>query len=362
MEITCNGPLPNQIAFRNYVEAGSSKKQQRRKKVLLVGAGVIGSVYGTKLAEAGHEVTFLARGKRLTDLRSHGVVVEDVNTMQRTEAKVGLLDSESSLPNDQGFDLAIVTVRDRQLPALLPLLDTLLAPTTDLLFFLNCPLRVSELTSRYGLDRTFFGFPGAGGVHSEQEGSIATSTTVIRYSAVKQQPSSFGPIRGQDPRKSKQLAALFAEVGFSTAIVPDMEAWLKTHAVFITSLCGALYRAGGKSALLASDRECLELFREGVLEGFRVVEKMGFMPCPAKLLFLVRNVPKALLFIYLGFFFSSKTAEFAIDGHANDGVEDMHDLADDCRKMIKESGLVVPCLENLCKEVDEYAMMRRSRG
>lgn len=39
----------------------------------MLGAGVIGQVYAARLHEAGADVTLLARGKRLAELRAHGV-------------------------------------------------------------------------------------------------------------------------------------------------------------------------------------------------------------------------------------------------------------------------------------------------
>jgi len=52
-------------------------------RILVLGAGVIGSVYAGKLLEAGHEVVLLARGSRLADLQSHGLLLEDAESGNR---------------------------------------------------------------------------------------------------------------------------------------------------------------------------------------------------------------------------------------------------------------------------------------
>jgi ketopantoate reductase len=49
-------------------------------RILVFGAGVIGSVYAVKLLQAGHEVVMLARGRRLSDLQTHGLVLEDAKS------------------------------------------------------------------------------------------------------------------------------------------------------------------------------------------------------------------------------------------------------------------------------------------
>ena len=43
-------------------------------RILVFGVGVIGSVYAAGLLQAGHEVVMLARGRRLSDLQTHGLV------------------------------------------------------------------------------------------------------------------------------------------------------------------------------------------------------------------------------------------------------------------------------------------------
>ena len=49
-------------------------------RILVLGAGVIGSVYAGKLLQAGHEVVLLARGPRLVDLQTHGLILEDAES------------------------------------------------------------------------------------------------------------------------------------------------------------------------------------------------------------------------------------------------------------------------------------------
>jgi choline dehydrogenase-like flavoprotein len=46
-------------------------------KTLIVGAGVIGSFNAARLKEGEQEVTLLARGRRLADLREYGLVLKN---------------------------------------------------------------------------------------------------------------------------------------------------------------------------------------------------------------------------------------------------------------------------------------------
>jgi|GEM_PF-489472 len=310
--------------------------------ILVVGAGVIGTIYGGRLALAGHEITVLARGGRLAQIAARGLVLEDALSGERREIRAVAV---SAPPADKRFDLVLVTVRDRQLPEILPLLDRLQG-RPEILFLLNCPLRVGELVARYGAARILFGFPGAGGVHDGER---------IKYSCVRQQPTTFGAVAGQDIARAKGVAQFFQQAGFATSVVADMEAWLKTHAFLIVAICGALYASGGISMQLAADAPRLSQLVDGLREGVRCLGAVGTTASPPKLRLMASYLPKPLLVLVLRRFFASHLAALVIDGHANAAPGDMCDLAADCRQMIAASGISAPVMSSLCTEVERRA-------
>jgi ketopantoate reductase len=61
-------------------------------RTLILDAGVIGSFNAARLTDAGQDITLLARGRRLEDLREHGVVLEDFQNGRRTITQVQLVD------------------------------------------------------------------------------------------------------------------------------------------------------------------------------------------------------------------------------------------------------------------------------
>ena len=82
-------------------------------RVLIVGAGVIGTVYGAHLAGAGHAVSVLSHPPRTQDVARNGLIAHDVLEGSRTDARV------SVVPDAAGtaFDLVLVAVRSDQLAA-----------------------------------------------------------------------------------------------------------------------------------------------------------------------------------------------------------------------------------------------------
>ena len=76
-------------------------------KILIVGAGAVGGYFGAKLARAGHEVVFTARGKNLQALIERGLAVESFEG-DFAQARIPAVESASG----QGpFSLVLVCVK-----------------------------------------------------------------------------------------------------------------------------------------------------------------------------------------------------------------------------------------------------------
>ena len=75
-------------------------------RILVVGAGVIGSVYAGKLSTAGHEVVLLARGRRLADLQGSGLILEEAQSGKRTALPVKAV---AALDSADRYDLGRVS-------------------------------------------------------------------------------------------------------------------------------------------------------------------------------------------------------------------------------------------------------------
>ena len=200
-------------------------------KVLIYGAGVIGTFYGGKLAAAGQRVTVVARGRRRTDISQHGLVLEDIVHRQRWTTQVETIEHLS--PDDE-YDVSLITVRRDQLASAVPELATNKRIPT-LLFMLNNPIGSTGLAEAVGRDRVILGFPGVGGT---REGHV------VKYAMIKQQPTTIGEVDGGRTARLREISQAFRDAGLPTSTCDDMDAWLKTHAFFVTAMCGAIYLAG----------------------------------------------------------------------------------------------------------------------
>ncbi|WP_010233687.1 ketopantoate reductase family protein [Clostridium arbusti] len=52
--------------------------QMKNVRILIYGAGAIGSIFGGKLAFSGVDITMLARGKRFEELKKNDIILKNV--------------------------------------------------------------------------------------------------------------------------------------------------------------------------------------------------------------------------------------------------------------------------------------------
>ncbi len=61
-------------------------------KILIYGAGAIGSIFAGMIARSGYDVTILARGKRLDELQQNGLILVNSISNERLQLKVKTTD------------------------------------------------------------------------------------------------------------------------------------------------------------------------------------------------------------------------------------------------------------------------------
>jgi 2-dehydropantoate 2-reductase len=307
-------------------------------KILVVGAGVIGTVYATRLQNSGHSVTVLARGDRLEHVQRFGLEIEDLLSGTRAGAHPAV--TVRLGPNDV-FDLVLVAVRLDQLDEILPELTANLG-CPSVLFLLNNPSGSARVLSALGGGRGLLGFPGVGG---SRDGSL------VRYALIAQQPTMLGELDGRSSERVRQLQVALQRAGFPTRISSEMEGWLMGHGFFIAAVCGAIYRAGGSCSSLARDADSLTM---GVREGFAAVRALGFPVTPLSLRVLFTWLPRSFAISYWRRFFATSTAEFVFGRHARSGPGEVRAVATECRALLSRSGLPSPALDRLFEATDHY--------
>ena len=302
-------------------------------RILVLGAGVIGSVYAGKLLQAGHDVVMLARGTRLTDLRAHGLVLEDYVSKQRTELPVSATDAPDA---NERYDLVLVPVRSDQLEQTLPIL-TNMHDGSDVLFFGNTAGRSSALTDALG-ERVLFGFPAASGT---RDGSV------IKYVLIRQQKTMLGEPDGRKSSRVRELKTVFSRAGFSARISGDIDGWLLGHAAFIVPIAFALYRVDVDAARLGSDRDSLRLMVRANRQAFRALSVNRKAEIPINLRALYLWMPEAFAVAYWRKVMAGPRGELWFGAHSRAARDEMTSLSNDLLAAVHVTGQPTPDLDTL---------------
>lgn len=310
------------------------------RKILVYGAGVLGSLYAGKLAQAGYEVTLLARGPRLEELQRDGLVLVDDATGIREQIPIQVT---ARLAPDDSYDLVLVVVRKDQLPSILPSLAANTC-TPNVLFLVNNAAGPEELVEALGGERVLLGFPGAGGQRSDG---------VVRYRLIPGsfQPTTIGELDGRKTQRLDQIARILAGAGFPVAISPNMDAWLKTHVALVSPIANALYLAGGSSYRLAHTPDGLLLLVRAVKEGHRVLQTLGIPITPGSHR-LLAWIPEPLIVAVLRRGLMAPQNELQMAQHAIAARDEMRLLAEEFRRLKDRAGIPTPAIDALACYLD----------
>jgi 2-dehydropantoate 2-reductase len=145
-------------------------------KILVVGAGAVGGYFGARLAKAGHDVTFVARGPHGAAMARHGLHVDTPDGPVHVAAPV--VDSMGAAAG-LGADLVIVAVKARGLAEVAGAIAPCLAAKGVALPLLNGLDSERHLAEKLGRDRVIGGIANIaselvepGRVHAREHGSL----------------------------------------------------------------------------------------------------------------------------------------------------------------------------------------------
>lgn len=88
---------------------GQYKRGQISMRILIYGAGVIGSLYAALLAKAGYDTSIYARGKRLEILKNNGLLYKKDQDLIKAKFKEGIAGGPRVIPILH-WDISVVTV------------------------------------------------------------------------------------------------------------------------------------------------------------------------------------------------------------------------------------------------------------
>ena len=233
-------------------------------KLLIVGTGVIGTLYGTMFRDGGHQVTHYVRvGKSLSLKEGIKIDVLDERKGFSKERQFTYFPETIEIINPGiQYDFVFITVNSYQLEEILKTLASKLLKSTFVILCMNW--EGAELVDKF-LDRKRYliGYPGSGGTFKEGV-LIASIGNDIRL----------GLIDGNDEGRFKVLQECFESVGITPAIKENILGWLQGHiALNVPLWLGVLFE--GCVGLFLKDKKLLKLCFEATKECIELSKKRG---------------------------------------------------------------------------------------
>ncbi|MCC6568415.1 MAG: ketopantoate reductase family protein [Anaerolineales bacterium] len=222
-------------------------------KILVFGAGVIGTLYGYALAGAGNDVTHYVRpgkkkmfenGINLNFLDGRVNPPKQVSTHYQAKIVEGFSSAD-------GYELVIISVRHYQLDSILPLLKDKVG-NADILIFNGNWDGFDNLDQYLPRSQFILGFPVAGGGYS------GTTLDGALLEEIR-----LGELGGKSTPRLERIKQVFEGAGLKVDLQANMEHWLWVHFAINSGIIGAAFKAGSAPKLLNS----ISHLRIGILAG-----------------------------------------------------------------------------------------------
>jgi len=227
----------------------------------ILGSGAVGGYYGAKLARAGHDVTFIARGAHLEAIRQRGLEIRS--------PMVGDFVVHAAAEEDTGrvgqVDVVIVAVKAYDNDSALPRIRPMLGPNTTILPLQNGIETPSLLAEQFG--------------EAPVLGGVTYIATALSAPGLIEQTGTyrrivFGEVFGELPRESDRVKAIheaLAGADIQSEPVADGRVPIWEKFIFLVSLAGFT----GASRLPIGPLWADPFIKARFLDGCREIERVA---------------------------------------------------------------------------------------
>ncbi|MGE7610543.1 ketopantoate reductase family protein [Paenibacillus sp. NPDC101420] len=296
-----------------------SAKQDR---ILIFGAGVIGSMYAIKLIEAGFDVSLFAHSNRYKSLRENGLQYIEKGSVRSIQ--VNVIDT---LENDDVYDFIFVTVRyDRSEAALLALKDN---QSKNIVTMTSNSIGFSSWLDIVG-DRLLPAFPGFGG---QIKDGVLHARFLPKFIAA----TAFGEINGVVTERIENLAKLFKTAKLPYVIKKDMQAYLITHSVSDIAMLSFLHSENKIiDKKTARTRKTARKITFTLKAYLRATQKVGVSIDPP-MLKMVLKFPNLFLDLFFMTWLRTKMVrDMMLPDYANNANNEIVQLRNDLMKFLSQ--------------------------
>ncbi|MFZ3248427.1 MAG: 2-dehydropantoate 2-reductase [Pseudolabrys sp.] len=231
-------------------------------------AGAVGGYFGARMAAAGHDVFFIARGAHRDAIQKNGLTIQSVHGDLHLP-KPNVTDDPATVGP---VDIVLFAVKLWDTETAAAAARPLLGPDSRLITFQNGVDSVERLSGVLGPERVV--------------GGAAAIATTISSPGVIKHTSQFAAIRfGRADKKPDNTLNAFVEAGkaakLDIALSADIERDLWQKFIFLTAMAGSTAALRSPIGPIAADPELRGFFRALMEEAFAVGKAKGVPLDPA---------------------------------------------------------------------------------
>jgi len=231
-------------------------------KIAVFGTGGVGGYFGGKLAKAGSEVHFIARGRHLEAIRRHGLAIESALGDFTLKPAQATDDPASVGP----VDFAIVAVKLYDTDDAAKAMRPLVGHGTTVISLQNGVTANDTLTGAFGRARLIGG--------SCSIAAVIGRPGVIRHTGTMAS-MAFGEWDGKRSSRVESLLEACRKAGIDATLADDIDAVIWSKFIFLSAFSGITCTMRLPIGPIRADPETRALHRRAIEEAFAVARRKG---------------------------------------------------------------------------------------
>jgi 2-dehydropantoate 2-reductase len=232
-------------------------------KIAMMGSGGVGGFFGGRLAHAGYDVSFIARGAHLSAMRERGLLIENREQGDIRVPKVRAADDPAQIGK---VDLVIVSVKLWDTESAVRQIKPLLGPGTGVLSLQNGVTKDDVLRRELG-DAAVMGGVAYVATYVSRPGVIHQTGTMQRIVV--------GEYDGSKSPRARSLHAALVRAGVSAELSDDVRRAIWEKFVFLVALSGATTTMRMPIGPIRENPRTRAFFRELISENVAVGRACG---------------------------------------------------------------------------------------
>jgi 2-dehydropantoate 2-reductase len=231
-------------------------------RIAVFGTGGVGGYFGGRLAHAGEDVTFIARGEHLKAMQASGLKIESGDG----DFEIRSVKATSDISEVGPVDLVVVGVKAWQIPDAARAIKPIVTTATTVLPLQNGVDAPTQLAAELGREHVLGGLC--------KIVSYVVSPGVIRHAGFAQSVT-MGELDNQNGERVERIQAAFLRSGVNATIATDIHEALWSKFLFIAPFSGVGSLTGYAAGRIRSTDDMRAMLVQAMQEIFELARARG---------------------------------------------------------------------------------------